>query len=151
MQGKNENILTFTDKINSFEEKLTLWGARIKKGNKAEIIELTKYCRLDKNLVDLILQNLSLLSKNTENVFPVNWRIFLGLGVRSVCFKCVRVSRINCCRGRRADGCETRQKTETEALINRYGLNLVVSPTGVPHHHKVGDSSTPSFLYNVFV
>jgi hypothetical protein len=31
MQGKNENILTYTDKINSFKEKLTLWGARIKK------------------------------------------------------------------------------------------------------------------------
>jgi hypothetical protein len=31
MQGKIENILTCTDKINSFKEILTLWGARIKK------------------------------------------------------------------------------------------------------------------------
>jgi hypothetical protein len=34
MQGKNENIITSTDKINSFKEKLTLWGARIKKRTK---------------------------------------------------------------------------------------------------------------------
>jgi hypothetical protein len=42
MQGKNENILTFTDKINPFKEKLTLWGARIRKENKVEIFKLTK-------------------------------------------------------------------------------------------------------------
>jgi hypothetical protein len=43
---------------------------------------------------------------------------------------------MNCCRRRRADGNKRRQKTEIEALINRQGLNLVVSPTGVPHHHN---------------
>jgi hypothetical protein len=42
MQGKNENILTCTDKINSFKEKLTLCGARIKKENKGEMVKLTK-------------------------------------------------------------------------------------------------------------
>jgi hypothetical protein len=31
---------------------------------------LTKICRLDKNLVDLMLQNVSLLSKGTEKYFP---------------------------------------------------------------------------------
>jgi hypothetical protein len=55
MQGKNENILTCTDKINSFKEKLTLWGAIIKKESTFEMFVLTKTCRLDKNLVDLIL------------------------------------------------------------------------------------------------
>jgi hypothetical protein len=55
-----------SDKIKSFKEKLTLWGARIKEANKVEMFdELTKSCRLDKNLVDLILQILSLMSKNT--------------------------------------------------------------------------------------
>jgi hypothetical protein len=53
IQGKNENILTCTNKINSFKGKLTLWGARIKKENKAEMFELTNSFRLDKNLVDL--------------------------------------------------------------------------------------------------
>jgi hypothetical protein len=50
MQGKNENILICTEKINSFKEKLTLWGARIKNENKAEMFELTKSFRLDRNL-----------------------------------------------------------------------------------------------------
>ncbi|XP_063785805.1 zinc finger BED domain-containing protein 5-like [Pseudophryne corroboree] len=70
MQGKNENILTCTDKITTFKEKLTLWGARIKKDNKVEMFELTKSCRLDKNLVNLILQSLLLLSNNIDKYFP---------------------------------------------------------------------------------
>jgi hypothetical protein len=69
MQGKNENILTCTDKINFFMEKLTMWAARIKKENKVKKPELTKSCRLDKHLVDLIIQSLSLLSKNNEKYF----------------------------------------------------------------------------------
>jgi hypothetical protein len=55
MQGKNENILTCTDKFNSFEDKLTLGGAKIRKESTVQMFELTKSCRLDKNLVDLIL------------------------------------------------------------------------------------------------
>jgi hypothetical protein len=38
IQGKNENILTCTDKINSFKEKLTLLGARIKKRTKPKCL-----------------------------------------------------------------------------------------------------------------
>jgi hypothetical protein len=34
------------------------------------MFEMTRSCRLEKNLADLILQNLSLLSKNTEKYFP---------------------------------------------------------------------------------
>jgi hypothetical protein len=34
MQRKNENILAYTDKINSFKEELILWGARIEKRTK---------------------------------------------------------------------------------------------------------------------
>jgi hypothetical protein len=66
MQRKNENILTFTDKINSFKEKLTLRRAIIQKDKKIEMFALTKCCRLDKNLVDLILQSLSLLGKTSK-------------------------------------------------------------------------------------
>jgi hypothetical protein len=46
-----------------------VWGARIKKENKVEMFELTKSCRLDESLVDLILQSLSLLSKNNGKHF----------------------------------------------------------------------------------
>jgi hypothetical protein len=42
MQGKNENILTRTDKINRFKVKLTLWGTSIKKENEGEMFEPTK-------------------------------------------------------------------------------------------------------------
>jgi hypothetical protein len=42
MQGKNENIPIWTDKINTSEEKLSVWEARIKKENKVEMFELTK-------------------------------------------------------------------------------------------------------------
>jgi hypothetical protein len=70
MQGKNENILTCTDKIKPFKEKLTLWGARINKEGNVEIFHLTESCRLDKNIVDLILQSVSLLIKNIEKYFP---------------------------------------------------------------------------------
>jgi hypothetical protein len=34
------------------------------------MFELTESCGLDRNLVDLILQNLGLLSENIENNFP---------------------------------------------------------------------------------
>jgi hypothetical protein len=40
MQGKNENILTCTDKINSFKEELTMWGVRIKRQNKFVMFDL---------------------------------------------------------------------------------------------------------------
>jgi hypothetical protein len=63
LTSPNDNILTCTDTVNSLKEKVTLCGARIKKGNKVELIESWK---LDKNLVDLILKSLPLLSKNTE-------------------------------------------------------------------------------------
>jgi hypothetical protein len=56
MQGINENILTYTDKINSSEEELTLWGTTIKKENKVEMFMSTKCCRLDKKLVSLLLR-----------------------------------------------------------------------------------------------
>lgn len=67
-----EIILTCTDKVFSFTEKLTPWAARImkKKENKVEMFELTKCSRLDKNLTDLILQSLSLLETNIEKYFP---------------------------------------------------------------------------------
>jgi hypothetical protein len=38
MQGKNENILTLTEKIKSFKEMLTLWGASIKHRTKLKCL-----------------------------------------------------------------------------------------------------------------
>ena len=33
MQGRNENILPSTDKINAFQKKVTIWKKRIAAGN----------------------------------------------------------------------------------------------------------------------
>ncbi|XP_068201797.1 zinc finger BED domain-containing protein 5-like [Palaemon carinicauda] len=33
MQGKSENVLSSTDKINVLKEKLQLWGGKVKEGN----------------------------------------------------------------------------------------------------------------------
>jgi hypothetical protein len=51
MQGTDENVLTVTDKINSLQENLALWGVTIKKEKAFEMYELSKYCRMDKNRV----------------------------------------------------------------------------------------------------
>jgi hypothetical protein len=109
---------------------------QIKKENKVEMFEL-KNLWTGQKLVNLILQSLSLLSKDNEKHLPS--LVFLRLGERSVRVKCVRVSKINFFRKRFADGSKKRQKTETEALNNRYGLILIVPLTGVPHHHKDSD------------
>jgi hypothetical protein len=69
MQRKNENIRICTEKVNFFKGK-QIMGSQNKKENEAEIFKLIKCCRLDKILVDLILQNLLLLSKGSENYFP---------------------------------------------------------------------------------
>jgi hypothetical protein len=46
-----------------------LWGDIIKKDNEeAEVFEVIKIYKLDKNLVDLILRIWSLLSTNIENI-----------------------------------------------------------------------------------
>jgi hypothetical protein len=43
-------FLLVLTKINSFKEKLTLWGATVRKENEVEMFVLTESCRLDKNL-----------------------------------------------------------------------------------------------------
>jgi hypothetical protein len=112
-------------------------GSQIKTENKVEMFELTKSCGLDKKSCQFNLQSLPLLSKDTKKYFLS--LVFLGLGERSICVKCVRVSKINCIRNRFADGSKKQQKSEIEALNNRYGLMLIVCLTGVPHHHKEDD------------
>jgi hypothetical protein len=44
-----------------------------------------------------------------------------------------------------------KQEPETEALIIRHGLILVVFPAGVPRHHKEDDGSISSFFFIVSV
>jgi hypothetical protein len=72
---------------------------------------LTKSCRCDKNLVNLILQSLSLLSKNIENYFP-SLAVSSSNWVRDLRIMCFSVNRPKCIRRRRADTNKKGQKTE---------------------------------------
>ena len=67
IQGDHENILTCTYKITTFKEKLMLWERILKRENVVEMLELTKRCKLDGNL---ILQTLRLLGRKIEKHFP---------------------------------------------------------------------------------
>lgn len=70
MQGKQENILTSTDKINSFQQKLSLWITKIEKHATWDMFELTKTCHIDSTLSKLISRSLRLLEENIKKYFP---------------------------------------------------------------------------------
>jgi hypothetical protein len=74
-----------------------MWGAR-KEKNKVEMFEMTKTCRLNKNLVDLVPQSLSLLRRNVEKYFPLLDVSSLDWMRDPFVLKCIQVGRINCCR-----------------------------------------------------
>jgi hypothetical protein len=137
-KSRHENILTCRYKITSFKEKVTLWGSQNQKWNKLKMFQLAKYCRLGKNFVDLILQNFSLLSKIIEKYFPslnassLDWERdpFVISAFESAELTAAEDDELTEVRN---------DNTETEALFDRYGLILVVSPTGVHHRQKDGD------------
>lgn len=68
MQGRNENILSSTDKINAFQKKLTIWKKRIAAGN----LEMFP-CVFKRNCQEirlLILNHLDTLLTNLDKYFP---------------------------------------------------------------------------------
>jgi hypothetical protein len=125
------------------------------------MFELTRCCTLDKNL-DLILQS---LSKDTEKYFPSLDASSLDWVRHPVVLRAFESAELTAAdddelgeirndRRLKLKHSSTdmasfwlflRQETpiikkkETEALFNRYGLILVVPPTGDSHHHKEGD------------
>lgn len=56
MQGKQENILTSTDKISSFQQKLLLWISKIEKQTNWDMFDLVKNCHVNSDLTNLILK-----------------------------------------------------------------------------------------------
>jgi hypothetical protein len=100
------------------------------------MFELTQICRLDKNLVDLILNILSLLSKSTE-------KYFLSLDVSS--FDWVKDQFV--IRAFESAELSVAEEDELQEMRNgrrlklkhSYGLIQVVCLTGAPHHHKEGE------------
>lgn len=70
MQGKQENILTSTDKISSFQQKLLLWISKIEKQTNWDMFDLVKNCHVNSDLTNLILKSLHLLYENIKKYFP---------------------------------------------------------------------------------
>jgi hypothetical protein len=69
MQGKQENILTSTDKISSFQQKLFLWISKIEKQTNWNMFDLVKNCHINSDLTNLILKSLRLLYENKKSIF----------------------------------------------------------------------------------
>jgi len=70
MQGKQENILTSTDKISSFQQKLLLWISKIEKQTNWDMFDLVKNWHVNSDLTNLILKSLHLLYENIKKYFP---------------------------------------------------------------------------------
>lgn len=70
MQGRSENLLTSTDKIKSFKEKILIWKRKILKENSFDMFELTEKCNVDQTVLNMIVESLNLLSENIAKYFP---------------------------------------------------------------------------------
>jgi zinc finger BED domain-containing protein 5/7/8/9 len=70
MQGKQENILTSTDKISYFQQKLLLWISKIEKQTNWDMFNLVKNHHINSDLTNLILKSLHLLYENIKKYFP---------------------------------------------------------------------------------
>ena len=68
MQGRNENILSSTDKINAFQKKVTIWKKCITAGN-LEMFPSTLKSNCPE-IAPLILNHLDTLLKNLDKYFP---------------------------------------------------------------------------------
>lgn len=70
MQGKQENVLTSTDKISSFQQKLSMWIAKIEKNAVWDMFDLLKDRTVDLTCSELILKSLRQLDNNINKYFP---------------------------------------------------------------------------------
>ena len=68
MQGRNENILSSTNKIIAFQKKLAIWKKRIAAGN-LEMVPSTLKSNCPE-IAPLILNHLNTLLKNLNKYFP---------------------------------------------------------------------------------
>ena len=68
MQGKNETLLTSTDKMKALREKLKLWSVRVANGNFDMLSHFSEM--KNKEVVSLITQHLKSLEEKIERYFP---------------------------------------------------------------------------------
>lgn len=71
IQGRNEKLLTFSDKIMAFIENLNekLWKANVNQGNLFIFHVLLCYF-IDDNILSLIVESIALLEVNVNKYFP---------------------------------------------------------------------------------
>lgn len=70
MQGKCENLLTSTDKITSFRDKLLIWQRKIVREKVCDMFELTEKCNVSDTVYEMIANTLLQLSENIKKYFP---------------------------------------------------------------------------------
>ena len=68
VQGRNENILTFTDKIHALQKKIGLWKKHVAKKNLEmfPLVAKTNHSKVE----PLILSHLEALQKKLDHYFP---------------------------------------------------------------------------------
>ncbi|XP_068229494.1 zinc finger BED domain-containing protein 5-like [Palaemon carinicauda] len=69
MQGKSENVLSFTAKIKVLKEKLQLWGGKVKEGN----LDMFSHVAVAANrgeIIPIISEHLAVLEKQLQHYFP---------------------------------------------------------------------------------
>lgn len=69
MQCRDENILTSSDKIMAFIEKLNLWKAKINQGNLI-MFPCTALLVVDDKILSLIVESITLLEVKMNKYFP---------------------------------------------------------------------------------
>ena len=68
MQGRNENILTSTDKLVAFKKKLSPWNNRVNAGN-LDMFPLIRKRSIEK-MTPIIVEHLTIFENRIEKYFP---------------------------------------------------------------------------------
>ena len=80
MQGKNETLVTSTNKMKALREKQKLWSLRVANGNFDTLSHFSEM--KNKEVVFLITQHLKSLEEKIEKYFP-NWSTEIYMWVRN--------------------------------------------------------------------
>ena len=68
MQGRNENILTSTDKLVALKKKIVIWKNRAKLGEFDMFPTMRTNCT--KEMIPIVVEHLTALEENIDHYFP---------------------------------------------------------------------------------
>lgn len=69
IQGKNENILTSTDKLSAFQKKISFWKNRISEKNTVDMFPSLHNKNVEE-IISVIIEHLTLLEEKIASYFP---------------------------------------------------------------------------------